>query len=102
MNNAHTTDTTNVDRDAHRELVISNRLGLHARAAARLVELTQQYRSEVIMEKNGDAVDAKSIISLLTLECPMGTRIVVRAVGEDAAVAVAAVAELVANKFGEE
>lgn len=83
-------------------MTIGNRLGLHARAAARLVEVAQQFQSEVTMEKNGRAADAKSVVCLLTLECPLGTRVTVRAQGEDAEPAVTAVAELIESKFGEE
>jgi phosphocarrier protein HPr len=97
------TDTTMEPRDeCTRTLAIANRLGLHARAAAQLVQLAQQYQSEISLEKNGVTADAKSVLSLLTLECPAGTHIVVRAVGEDSSPAVQAVAELIANKFGEE
>ena len=85
-----------------RELIIDNRLGLHARAAARLVEVAQQFQSEVTMEKNGRAADAKSVVCLLALECPLGTKVTVRARGEDARPAVSAVAELIEAKFGEE
>lgn len=85
-----------------RELTIINRLGLHARAAARLVEVARQYQAEVALEKNGESVDAKSVISLLTLECPLGTRVVVRAKGDDSAQALSAVADLIEHKFGEE
>ncbi len=85
-----------------RELTIINRLGLHARAAARLVEVARQYQAEVALEKNGESVDAKSVISLLTLECPLGTRVVVRAKGDDSAQALSAVVDLIEHKFGEE
>ena len=84
------------------ELTISNRLGLHARAAARLVEVANNYKAELFLEKNGESADAKSVLSLLTLECPLGTRVTVRAVGPDARQAVDRAAELIDNKFGEE
>lgn len=85
-----------------RELTICNRLGLHARAAARLVQLAEEFQSDVYLEKNDELVKADSILSLLTLECPMGTKVVVRAQGNDALSAVEAIANLVENKFGEE
>lgn len=84
------------------DLVIQNRLGLHARAAAQLVRLLEQYQAEVQLVKNGQAVDARSVLSLLTLECPMGTSITVKARGDDASSALAAIVELIQNKFGEE
>lgn len=85
-----------------RELTISNQLGLHARAAARLVEVALEFKSEISMEKNGESVDAKSVVSLLTLECPLGAKVVVRARGEDSAPALAAVVQLIENRFDEE
>ena len=93
-------DTNNNERSI--ELTIANRLGLHARASAQLVQLAQQFQSDLLVEKNGESVDAKSVLSLLTLECPLGTRVVVRAKGQDADTALAAVAQLFENKFGEE
>ncbi|MFH1134449.1 MAG: HPr family phosphocarrier protein [Pseudomonadota bacterium] len=84
------------------ELTISNRLGLHARAAARLAAMARAFKAELYLEKNGLSADAKSVLSLLTLECPLGTRVVVRAVGPDARQAVDLAAELIDNKFGEE
>jgi len=85
-----------------RELLIQNRLGLHARAAARLVELARRFHSEMAVEKDGQSVDAKSVVALLSLECPIGTKVVVKAWGDDADQAVAAVAVLIENRFGEE
>ncbi|MEW5723887.1 MAG: HPr family phosphocarrier protein [Thermodesulfobacteriota bacterium] len=85
-----------------RELVIKNRLGLHARAAAALVRVAQQYESDLAVEKDGQSVDAKSVLSLIGLECPWGTRVLVRARGADSGPALEAVASLIENKFGEE
>ena len=93
---------TNKSKEWSIEIIITNRLGLHARAAARLVQLTEQFRSEVLMEKDGRSADAKSVLSLLTLECPMGTKVLLKARGEDAKPAISAMAELIQNKFGEE
>jgi phosphocarrier protein len=87
---------------SYREVVIGNRLGLHARAAAALVKVAQQYDSDVLMEKNGEAADAKSVLSLISLECPLGTKVTIRAQGLDSESAVEAVARLVHDKFGEE
>ncbi|MFH1092400.1 MAG: HPr family phosphocarrier protein [Pseudomonadota bacterium] len=90
------------DNERTIETTITNRLGLHARAAARLVQLTERFRSEVFMEKDGQAADVKSVLALLTLDCPMGTRVVLRARGKDAESALSAIAGLVQDKFGEE
>ncbi|MEW6264714.1 MAG: HPr family phosphocarrier protein [Thermodesulfobacteriota bacterium] len=85
-----------------KELTIVNKLGLHARAAAQLVQLSQTFQAEILLEKAGQPVDAKSVLALLMLECPLGTRVKVRASGVDADEAVTAVARLIENKFGEE
>lgn len=85
-----------------RSFTIANKLGLHARAAAKLVQLTNQFQSRIRLLKNGQEADAKSILGILTLSCPQGTQIEVHAEGNDAAEAVKAMAFLIDNKFGEE
>ncbi|MEE9436213.1 MAG: HPr family phosphocarrier protein [Candidatus Adiutricales bacterium] len=91
----------NKERGIDKELVIRNSLGLHARAAARIVELASQYESFISLEKDGNVVDAKSVLSLLTLECPMGSKVLLRAEGEDSRAAVEALTDLITNNFGE-
>ena len=91
----------NKERGIDKELVIRNSLGLHARAAARIVELASQYESFISLEKDGNVVDAKSVLSLLTLECPMGSKVLLRAEGEDSRAAVEALTGLITNNFGE-
>ena len=85
-------------------MTISNRLGLHARAAARLVRRATQYTSEIelLREDTHQAADGKSILSVLLLAASRGTRLIIRATGSDEDRAVAALAELVEQKFGEE
>jgi len=85
----------------NKELVISNSLGLHARAAAQLVKLASQFDSIISIEKDGNVVDAKSVLSLITLECPMGSKVLVHATGEDSEAAVEALESLIQNNFGE-
>jgi len=85
-----------------RELEIINRLGLHARAAAKLVHVTGNYTSQVKLHKDGEEVDAKSILGVLLLAASQGTRIVVRCDGEDEQEAMQAITELIANRFDEE
>lgn len=85
-----------------RSFTISNKLGLHARAAAKLVQVTNQFQSRIRLLKNGQEADAKSILGILTLSCPQGTEIEVHAEGNDAAEAVKAMALLIENKFDEE
>jgi phosphocarrier protein HPr len=85
-----------------REFDIPNRLGLHARAAAQLVRLANRYASEIRVRKDGVEVNGKSIMGVLMLAAPKDAKILVRATGEDAEAALAAIGELIAGKFGEE
>lgn len=85
-----------------RELAIRNRLGLHARAAAKLVQTASRFRSAVKIRKNGEEVDGKSILGILLLAASQGTQIVVAVTGEDEAEAFAAVEDLLARSFDEE
>lgn len=84
-----------------REVEIVNCLGLHARAAAKLVHLAGSFRSEVILVQDGQAVDAKSILGILLLAAGKGTWVVVRCDGPDEEEAMAALTALIAGKFGE-
>lgn len=85
-----------------REFEITNRLGLHARAAAQLVHLANRFASEIRIRKNGVDVNAKSIMGVLMLAAPRDSRIVILADGPDAKEAVEAIGLLIAGKFGEE
>ena len=87
-----------------RRINISNRLGLHARASARLVRRATQFTSRIELERadNGQRADGKSILSVLLLAAVRGTWLIIRAEGEDEARAADALAELVEQKFGEE
>lgn len=87
---------------ARKEFTIRNKLGLHARAAAKIVQTSSQFQSSIRIIKNGREADAKSMLDILTLSCSRGTRIELRAEGKDAAEALAALAVLFDNKFGEE
>lgn len=80
---------------------IRNRLGIHARVAAKLVETAGRFRSKIFLEKDGQEVDARSILGILTLFCPQGSRLTVRAEGADADEALSAFSRLIAEKFGE-
>jgi len=86
---------------AERQVQIRNRLGMHARAAVRFVQIANTFRSEVKVIKDGQEANGKSIMGLLTLVAAHGTTMVVACEGEDAEAAVAALAELVASGFGE-
>ncbi len=83
------------------QLTIVNDLGLHARAASRLVGVANKFDSEVYLGKEGREVNGKSILGVLMLACGKGSIITVRAEGNDAAAAYAALAQLVAEGFGE-
>ena len=87
---------------AEREFDILNRLGLHARAAAQLVRLSNGFASEIHVAKDGIEVNGKSIMGVLMLAAPKDAKILIRAIGLDAEEAVAAIGELIAGKFGEE
>ncbi|MGB5695116.1 MAG: HPr family phosphocarrier protein, partial [Polyangiales bacterium] len=89
--------------DALRATVrVPNRLGLHARAAAKLVHLANRYRSHIEVSKDGQAADAKSIMGVLLLCGQQGATITFWASGPDAEAALEALCELVAGGFGEE
>jgi phosphocarrier protein len=85
-----------------RELVIRNRLGLHARAAAKFVQTASRFQSSVKIRKNAEEVDGKSILGILLLAASQGTRIVVAVSGADENEAFAAVEDLIARAFDEE
>jgi phosphocarrier protein HPr len=84
-----------------REIEIVNRLGLHARAAAKLVHATGAFRSRVTLIRDGDHVDGKSILGILLMAAGQGTKLSVRCEGDDESAALESVATLVANRFGE-
>lgn len=88
--------------DASGSFEIVNELGLHARAAAKLVQLAERFNSTIQIEKQGHQADAKSVMGLLLLCGTRGTKIRVSAQGSDAAEAVRAIGDLIAGRFGEE
>jgi phosphocarrier protein len=85
-----------------REVEIVNRLGLHARAAARFVQAASRFRARVTVSRDGRVMDGKSILGILLLAASQGTRLVVSADGDDEEAAVDALAGLVAGRFGED
>lgn len=84
-----------------RELQIINRLGLHARAAAKVVHVANEYEAEIFLGLNGEEVNAKSILGLLTLAATQGTSLLLRVEGPDEVAAADAIQTLVENRFGE-
>jgi phosphocarrier protein HPr len=81
---------------------ILNKRGLHARAAAKFVKLAGQFASEITVAKGGTTVSGLSIMGLMMLAAAPGCSVEIRAVGDDAEAAVAAVAALIAARFDEE
>lgn len=80
---------------------IVNKLGMHARAATKLVHTASRFRSEVLIEKDGHSANAKSVMGVLLLCGHQGSFVTVTATGEDAEQALSAIGELIANRFGE-
>jgi phosphocarrier protein HPr len=85
-----------------REMAIRNRLGLHARAAAKFVQTASRFKSAVKIRKDSEEVDGKSILGILLLAASQGTNIIITASGEDESDAIAAVEELITRSFDEE
>jgi phosphocarrier protein HPr len=80
---------------------IQNKLGLHARAAALLVQTVNKFSAEVNVSKDGQTADGRSIMGVLTLAAPQGSKIQVEANGDDAERVVRAIEKLIDNKFNE-
>jgi phosphocarrier protein len=85
-----------------KDLLISNRLGLHARAAARFVHLASGFSSRIKLRKDSTEVDGKSILGILALAAVQGTRLRLRCEGEDEQQAAERLCNLVVQRFGEE
>ena len=89
------------DDHAERTVQIQNELGLHARAGTKFVQAASKFPCEITVAKAGNEVNGKSILALLTLMAPKGTTLTIKAHGERAADAIAALAALIDDKFGE-
>jgi len=83
------------------DVTIDNKLGLHARASAKLTELASRYQSEVWLSRNGRRVNAKSIMGVMMLAAGKGATVTIETEGADADAALTAVQALIADKFGE-
>jgi phosphocarrier protein HPr len=86
---------------AQRTLELVNRLGLHARAAAKFVNVASAFTAQVLVSTDSEEVNGKSILGLLLLAAPCGTRLDVTADGEDAEAALDAIETLINDRFGE-
>ncbi len=84
-----------------RELVVLNKLGIHARPAAMFVKVANKFTSEIMVEKDGETINGKSIMGLMMLAAGPGTKILVSCAGEDCHAAMDAIEELMKRKFDE-
>ncbi|MDL1977348.1 MAG: HPr family phosphocarrier protein [Deltaproteobacteria bacterium] len=91
----------NAQADLTKSMTIDNQLGMHARAAARIVRLAEKAKGQVFIEKDGISADAGSVLDILTLNCPMGCTVTVRAVMAEDKDVVESIERLIKNKFGE-
>ncbi len=85
-----------------RKVEVINKLGLHARPAAMLVQKASKFRSEIRLQKGDLEVNAKSILSVMALAAEVGSFVIIKAEGEDEVFAVEELAKLFEEKFGEE
>jgi phosphocarrier protein len=86
---------------AEREITIINRLGMHARAAAKFVGLASQFKSEIELEKGSRRVNGKSIMGVMMLAASKGSTVRLIVEGDDAPQAIDALSELIESRFGE-
>jgi phosphocarrier protein HPr len=84
-----------------KEIVINNKLGLHARAAAKLTQLASKYQSDIFISRGAQRVNAKSIMGVMMLAAGMGVTVKLDAAGSDADQALDAIESLFGSKFGE-
>lgn len=82
-----------------KKITIKNKLGMHARAAVKFVNVANRFKSSVKIEKDGNEIDGKSILGILTLAAVQGTEIVIKVSGKDEDKALNALLELINNKF---
>ena len=84
-----------------REVEIRNKLGLHARASAKLTQLAGSYQCEIWMSRNGRRINAKSIMGVMMLAAGIGSTVTIETEGSDEAEAMQAILAMIADKFGE-
>jgi len=83
------------------EIEIINKLGLHARASAKLSQLAAEFPCEIFLSRNGRQINAKSIMGVMMLAAGMGSKVTLETVGDKADEAMQALTELIHNRFGE-
>jgi phosphocarrier protein HPr len=94
--------STSIQTKAAASQIIQNRLGMHARPASMFVRVANKYRADIWVQKDGQRVNGKSILGLMTLAAGQGARIVISAQGADAGKAVQELEKLVQGRFDEE
>jgi phosphocarrier protein len=92
---------TSASNSLTRELVVQNKMGIHARPAAMVVRVTNKFRAEVFVEKDDEQVNGKSIMGLMMLAAGKGSKVKFIASGDDAAAMLAEIEALFARKFDE-
>jgi phosphocarrier protein HPr len=95
------TDTTPAGQAVVKELVVQNKLGIHARPAAMIVRITNKFKAEVFVEKDEEQVNGKSIMGLMMLAAGKGSKVKFLARGEDAQQMLTELEQLFARKFDE-
>ena len=85
-----------------KELVVGNKLGLHARPAAMFVRVANRFSADILVEKDGEEINGKSIMGLMLLAAGCGSRLKVTVTGSDCREMIKALEELIARKFDEE
>ena len=90
------------DREVTRDLGVTNKLGVHARPAAMFVKVANRFEAEIMVEKDGETVNGKSIMGLMMLAAGPGSRLHVRANGPDAPQAINELEQLLKRKFDED
>jgi len=90
------------EKELTRDLVVSNKLGVHARPAAMFVKVANRFESDIFVEKDGETVNGKSIMGLMMLAAGPGSHLLVRASGPDAAQALTEIEGLLKRKFDED
>lgn len=83
------------------EITVTNKLGLHARASAKLTQVASGFAAEIWLSRSGRRVNAKSIMGVMMLAAGQGTSVVIEAEGADADAAIAALVQLIHDRFGE-
>ena len=94
--------SANAGQKIEKEIMIINRLGLHARPAAMFVRIASRFRSEVWVEKEGEQINGKSIMGLMMLAAGQGSKLTIRCEGPDADKVMEELEELIQKKFNED